>query len=351
MKLLRLLYVNMDLKLLAILIAMALWVIVRRDLTDTQTHELPVRVLVDGAPYRCKLVQPPQSRNLVRFEVTGPAEDLAVFRAKTDAVLIARVRKGALKDGAIAETLKFSRSDLEFPKAVGDRIVLTGEMDPDPVEVRVDLIETRDVAIKRPEVEGMSEFPSLEVSVHSMPTSAKIEGRSTDVNIPEVRTVLPREELHRLVDRLGDRTRAEMVVELQLAPEHRSQFELISPTRIEATVSVRVQETRELEVPVHIFVSSAPGSPVLQFARDNETPQNPWYVPPDGQGALARVRLVFTGSRAALDRIDPQKLVAFVLGDPVTGSQTLPLHLDSAGIPEGVTCQLEKFRLIVEPRL
>jgi len=343
-------------KLLAILIAVTLWFIVRKDLRDEKPVQFEVKVIVDEpGEFETVILQPSDGRLKVR--VAGPASEVAIFAAANPAgTVIARIsgrdHVGADKTGT---TVRLGLSDLEFPPAIdgGNLSVLRPKDDAPEVAVRVDRMVTKTVRLLEPTLWGKDKFEGTDFETGRWPPNLEVRGKMADLkDITEIKAHITQAELEILKDRLASRTSNEFTATLHLDELYAGRFELLEPNKFTVEIEVTSQQSRWLDVPLYIIYRQ-PGAAAdalrLKFTADNKNED--WFrVPEDGGPPL--VHLEFRGAPREVLKLDAAKMMAFVVADDLPDDRdfgTLPVHLDYQSVPRDVSCKLTDLEVLVEP--
>ncbi len=340
MKLLGVFVDNLGLKLLALVMAWAIWYSVRSGLEEEADVTLRVRVEQAGDDLRAAA-----TIDTVSVTVSGPKGDVAALSGRTDLDAVARVVPEYLREGQLDDTRDFGRDELEFRWLPADGAVYVTDMRPAKVRVKLHRMAVRNVPVEQPQV-PTSAAGTVSVKVLRWDNVASIRAPESELrNITALRTFVPPERLQQIAGSLGDAPSITEDVRLDVDPSQAGRFEFTDRSVLTVKLELRRVEEGELVLPVRIYGSPPPSGTVrrrLRFSPANELDQRLRGVfQPDPDGGPPRLRIDVEGTPAALEAAraaaSEGRLHAFVLEDDVpAGEDVFNLQVHVADLPVGV---------------
>ena len=335
MKLVRVVFGDPGLKVLSLLLAWALWYIVREDLTETATREATVVVEVEGDG---DLSARPNQRT-VTIQASGPRRALEAFRGNLQPRVVARIRADALESDQYDRKISFSQQELELRDSLGNEDLTIQSMIPATVDVVVFRVEQTRKTVEPPDFLGIDEL-DVRVDLKRYTTEAVVRGAANALStIPRIKTFVSKEQIRSYAAGLRDTLGSTVVFRLNIDPKQAPNIELIEPKELEAQVQLSRVEQHPLEVPLQLYGDVGPSTAGgnarrLRFAEINK----PHLL----AGDPPRVQLVLIGPPAAVERLTPESIRAFVLTSDLPPDQTfgdIPVHI--ADLPPGVALDRE----------
>jgi hypothetical protein len=331
---------NWGAKLLSLLLAWGLWYAVREDLEDVREATLTVVAEgPEGADLDGVVLTP-----RVAAKLKGPRREVEVMASGAHA-LVAPLSAGDLAVDQHTTVREFRSTDLRPPAPMRPGVVRIVEMDPEVVRVQVRRLETRQIPLAPPEFPGAKEAQVV-VEIRRRPEEVLVRGPVEQLrSILELRTSVPREQIRRAAESMGDAARTTVTLPLVVDPAQRPFATLLEPRDLEATVDlVRVQE-REVTLPLSIYRDEdairGAGPRRLQFAEINK----PCLASRDPPAIQVRLR----GSPRALDAVRAETLRAFVLEHELPIEATFgDLRVHTSDLPPGVTLDRDDYAVSVE---
>lgn len=375
-----LLFRNLGLKVVALLLAVALWLVIREQVTDVQSDKLPVRVqfVADADSF---LWQPVDARGdpvealAIDVKLEGAASDLSAFSRLLEEARspVALLDPATFKPGTAVDQVEIRVGDLVMPGPIREGSVRINAAEPDSVRIQWRrIVEKADAAV-HPQVEisepktrmlardGIELVARPPATVHVRGPLDKLE---SVVEGGSVRVMLTDAAIDDLVQRLGnDPVFEDPSVAATLAAGFEGVDVLGGPLEVRVRLSQRAENT--VDLPLKIV--SDQGMTESHRLEWSGTAQATFTNLP-GEPEQISVRL--TGSRLALSRQSEQMSGVYLWADPSstkawkeelkqaaaedrppTLSGTIKVQLRIAGLVEGVKAvDLPSLSVEVQPR-
>ncbi len=340
----KLLFGDLGVKLIAIVIAWAIWFLVREGLEESGERTLPVQ-LAAPEKYGAEVVR---GFGSVRVKFKGSRGAVTQYDnlPESDRVVRVQVLPDHIPVDAKATTKIFRYDDdlnVLFPE-----LIRTGELRPDSIEpeggieVRIWYIDTATKPVAPPELEDIGD-PEVQVAFERLhdPEVTLRARRETMVNIPSLKTRVTAEAILREVERLGAKPSDIVDVELEIAMNE--EFEILAPVgRLEASIRITRVSTDTLEVPIRIYYKTA-DQPRMAFDSKNEIARKDVFLPAEGDGD-PHLRVSLRGAPGVLKDLDAGAIRAFVLAsDWNVENPSEPVKVRFERLPEGV--ELDAYTL------
>ena len=340
MKLLGLVFDNFGLKVLALLMAWALWFMARANLTEKVLLDMPVQVVVeegaDAWRVRSKVER-------VTIEVEGPARVVAGLA--TERQFRAVVTFPAQRPETPEHTTQFTFADVSIPELKQFDGARALRMEPESFRVEGQRLVEDVITVPRPEVP--TEIGLATVRVLEWDNSVVVRGAQTDLKSLGgwgLRTRVSDEVLLELATGLGALGRLVTQVRLDVDAEQRRQyyFEMTEPRELQVRLELRSIDYREVTLPLQIHYVAAPGGGPrrrIRFSPGNEIGLREVYTPGES-GAPPTLRITLEGTPGAIAELDESRLRAFVVEDEIPeGQDVYNLPVKVMGLPFGVRLQ------------
>ncbi len=348
MRLFGLIFDNFGLKVLALVMAWAVWFMTRESLTEERVIWMNIEVVVIQGEDQ---VVASATNRAVNITVTGTARAVADLEKLANPVAVLQVKAEHFPPSGQWETTEtFKLRDLKLPDLFDSSELRAKTMDPRRIEVRIDRIEVRDFPVEAPPIPAM---PGTDVRIIQTTPTATVRGTLKDLAAlnSSIQTSINRDSLVSLMNAMGDDHTIEDRINLDIAPVQQGIFklvELVEPERLSAKVEISNVKTEKFTVPVYIHFTQPTtgdtGRRTLRFSPTNaiENTDLEWV---DGEGGdPPTMNLVLVGSPLSIKKVDRATLIAFVLADEMPADETvsrLPVHV--IGLPVGVEPENDIF--------
>ena len=346
MRLLGLIFDNLGLKLLALVMAWAVWFMTREGLTEERVIWMDIKVVVVQGEDEVVARATPEG---VKITVTGTARAVADFDGLVSPVAVLQVKPEHFPPtGEWNTTETFVLRDLQLPESFDRTALRAKTMDPNVIEVKIDRIEVREFPVEAPPVPTVA---GSVVKILQPTTTATVRGTMANLESlgGSIKTTINRETVVSMVKAMGSEHTTSQRIELDIDPVQQAFFhllELVEPDSLAARVKVSNVVTKGFTVPVRIFYSSVmtadSASRTLRFAPVNllNEPLN-WN---EGEaGGLPTMSLRLRGSPVSMAKVDRTALIAFVIADDMPAEDVAPLKLHVDGLPVGVSTEGDVF--------
>ena len=346
MKIRRLLFGNLLLKLGALVLAFGIWFVVRLTLAGTATAQFSVELQMETDQYVATILSPNDKR--ITLHITGVSERTTAFVGLSESQRTAtiRIKDDALVEGQNKVPVRINKDQLKFPEALLEGLKI-GQMVPAEVVVLVERVETKPkIHVHPPELRGIEDVSDAAFSVAWFPSRIAVHGLSIDLKkLSEVYPFVSAATLEELKSQLGNQTTQTFSVPLELdtARGWKPEFTLVSPNPLMAKIEVTSEKKALFWIPIHIDYRGAKAlkSGVLKFVAEAAGPDN-WTSSP-GEPEPPRVRLPFVGPPRQIERfqelVNDGKVIAFVLANDVDaqdGFANLRVRVEIQDPPRGV---------------
>jgi hypothetical protein len=336
MNVLRALFANAGMKLLALLLAWGLWFVVREDLDEVRDAVLRVSV----RPVPGSNIDAAVENDQVTVRVRGPRRDVDQL-VDVARELLVRVRPDDLNVDQLTAVRELGADDLLLPPPLPPDAVRIEEMSPETITVRLWRVERREVPVRTPEFPGLEDL-NVSVERRSWPQKALVRGPADDlVKLPWLDSTVDREQLRRAVEAMGDSGRVSTSLPLLLTNAPTANFQVIEPRALEVRFDLVRSATLTVTVPL----------PLLDDA--GARPRRIRVAPGDRPGIVAgtppQIALELRGPPKALATVTPESIRAFLLASELPAdAKSGELRVHTSDLPAGVSLAREPLTVPVE---
>ncbi len=329
------------LKMLALLVAWALWFVAREDVEEVfPVRPLAVIPIFDEKQFE---VQVPDASQLVRLILRGSRTHRTQFEALEDPKITARI-DGRIPEDVQEITLTLARGQLEFPEPVGKELRIEQMTPANGVQLHVYRVEERRIPVRAPDTSDIGiEF--VQVHVIKSDPDLLVRARKRDLeSLAEIETVIDRATIERQLRAMGETvTSQEFVVPLTIkaAPDLRLRMTFPDvrpgdPAALTANIRITREKAAEIVVPIVIAYWSPNGRLGLDDRRVTyhvDTTAEPWF---NNDPKRPTVTLRIRGVPNIIDAVDPSKITAVVQAVDLGGETLKEVDLEMLGLPTGV---------------
>ena len=334
-------FANLGVKLTALMLAWALWYVVREDLDEVREALLPVALQI--APGSNVDGELQQAR--VSVKLKGPRREVDLL-INSGRPLLLQVRSEDLTIDQHTGTKAAPAEDLLFPDPIRPGTVRIVEMEPEKVTVRLWRVERRDVPMAPPEFLGIEDL-GVQVERRRWPPKALIRAPVEQLgSLLVLKTAVDREQLRRMVEAMGDAARTTVTLPLTVTDTPTERMTIVDPHILEVTADLVRNAEVSIQVPLAIYRddvgSGGAGGGRLRVVPDTA---RTWLT----AGDAPAVSIAFRGNPRALAALSAQSVRAFVLTSELpagVNAGELPLH--TSDLPTGVTLARDDIKIPVE---
>lgn len=375
-----LLFCNLGLKVVALLLAVALWLVIREQVTDVQSEKLPVRVqfAADADSFLWEPVDAdgePVDALAIDVKLEGAASDLSAFRRLPEDARspIALLDPATFVAKSSSDQVEIRVRDLVMPGPIREGSVRINGAEPDSVRIKWRRIVDKTDAAVHPQVEWsepksrMLARDGIELVVKPPPTvhvRGPLDKLRSVVDGGPVRVMLTDAAIDDLVQRLGNDPLFE---DPSVAATLTEAFEGVEVLGGPLEVRVRLSQRAENTVDLPLRIVADQGMTESHRLEWSGTAQATFTNLP---GEAEQISVKLTGSRLALSRQSEQMKGVYLWADPSstedwkeelkkaaaddrppTLSGTIKVQLRIAGLVEGVKAvELPSLSVDVQPR-
>lgn len=347
----RLVFGDVGLKVVALLIAWSMWFLVREGLDQDITVKLPVKFETPADI----LAERVSGFRAVKVRLRGSRAEVARFRELTDRSVTVRIDADSFADDLrlAQRTFTYDSPSVVFPGPIQAKVLrVQGYDPPEGIKCTIWRIEEFDRPIETPRIEEGSFGSDAEVKFRRMlQSNARVRGKSEELkDLRAIPTVITAQALESAWRELGTKSGDVLIVPVQVDKDHQDgsiEFQILDPANgMRAEVRIERTHTEPFEVPVEIYYKDA-GSRRLRAAEKNKLALPDVYV----HGDPPRLKLELRGDKPTLRALDPASISIHVQAwDWKPENQTEAVQVQIT-LPEGVELagKAAAYKLFLEP--
>ncbi len=326
MKLIRLIFGDMGLKVLAVAMAWSVWFMVGEGLTATETFLMDVDVRTTGtADIRTRVLDASQR---VTLKISGPQSVVAQLRAVPEKRARVTVAGELVPPDDPEKQIEFRLADVEIPSLADFPELRATAMTPATVRVLVENMREEEKRVAAPK--PPAEINDVQVRVIDTDPTVRVRGPLSVIkDLTTIETAIDKDQLRSLAEGMGDMVRDRQTIPLRIVPDPAGSYSLVGTEHIEARIELIKLMQRDIpSVPIQILRS--PGDQRdLKFSLIN-TISHPSFE----LGSPATMTLRVEGVPRLVKALDASTILAFVLAE---GVPSIPETSDDPDNPDEET--------------